>query len=116
MPRSAPRIPWPLILALRRLDGPDRSIADVWRAVCAVADERGFTYPSYEQVRRLVTHHRQLHAMPGPAGPLIDGWLRARSPENAVHEAMRRSLERYAREALEEERKWRPQGAPDRSR
>ncbi len=88
----------------------------MWRAVCAVAEERGFTYPSYEQVRRLVTRHRRMQAMPGPAAPLIEGWLRARSPENAVEEARRRSLERrYARDALEAEREWRPDGTSGRS-
>ena len=111
MPRSAPRLPWPLVQALWSLDRPDRAIADVWRDVCALAEERGFTYPSYEHVRRLVQRHRRIRAMPGPAGPLIEGWLRARSPENAVDEARRRARERRIElKMLEAEREWRPGG------
>jgi hypothetical protein len=114
MARSAPRLPWPLVEALHSLDGPDRSIADVWRAACVFADGQGFTHPSYEQVRRLVHRHRRVRAMPGPGAPLLEGWLRARSPESAVHEALRRSHERHvARMVLDAEREWRPGGDAD---
>jgi hypothetical protein len=85
----------------------------VWRATCVLADEHGFTHPSYEQVRRLVHRQRRILGMPGPAAPLIEGWLRARSPESAVHEAIRRSTERrIARAALDAGRDWRPGGDP----
>jgi hypothetical protein len=114
MTRSAPRIPWPLVEALDSLDGPDRSIADVWRAACRLADEHGFTSPSYEQIRRLVHRRRSIRAMPGPGRPIVEGWLRARSPQNAVDEATRRARERrLARAALEAERAWRPGGDSD---
>lgn len=114
MPRSAPRLPWPLVAALDSLDGPNQSIADVWRAACALADERGFTHPSYEQIRRLVHRRRDLAAMPGPGAPLIDGWLRVRSPENAVDEAIRRAYERrLARAVVEAEQDWRPSSGSD---
>jgi hypothetical protein len=114
MPRAAPRVPWPLVEALASLDGPDRSIADVWRDACALADQRGYTYPSYEQIRRLVHRHRRIRAMPAPGAPLIEGWLRTRSPESAVHEATRRSQERrLAKAVVTREREWRPGGKPD---
>ena len=112
MPRCAPRIPWELVEALPSLDGPNRSIADVWRAACAFADGHGYTYPSYEQIRRLVHRQRAVRAMPSPVGALAEGWLRARAPENAVDEATRRAHERrVARAAIDDERAWRPGGA-----
>ena len=114
MPRSAPRIPWLLVEALGSLDGPDRSIADVWRAACLLADEHGFTRPSYEQIRRLLHRQRRLRAMPSAVTAIAEGWLRARSPESAVHEAMRRSLDRrLAQAVIGEERTWRPDGERD---
>jgi hypothetical protein len=111
MPDAAPRIPWPLVEALARMDEPGLPIAEVWRRACAYADEHGFTRPSYEQIRRLTHRERALRALPGPLDPLIDGWLRARSPESAVNESMRRHRERTAaRSDVRAERTWRPAG------
>ena len=115
VPASAPRLPWPLVEAIRKLDEPGRPYADLWRDACAFAERNGFTRPSYEHVRRLAHRHRALGALPTPSDALADGWLRARSPQNAVDEAFRRARERrVARERIEAERSWRPGGDPRR--
>lgn len=107
---SAPRLPWPLVAEIRALAGRDLPVADVWRAAGAFADLNEFGRPSYEHVRRLVVRERAYRAMPTVAGPLVDGWLRLRSPGNAVDEAFRRARERaVARSRIEAERAWRPE-------
>ena len=78
------------------------------------ADEHGFTRPSYEQIRRLLHRQRRLRAMPSAVTAIAEGWLRARSRKAAVHEAMRRSLDRrLAQAVIGEERTWRPDGERD---
>jgi len=107
--RSAPRLPWPLVETIRKLSEPDRPVADIWRGACAFADHRGFTRPSYEHVRRLVLRERDRRGLPSAGDALVDGWLRARSPQDAVDEALRRATERrIARDRLDAERSWRP--------
>jgi len=115
MVRSAPRLPWPLVAEIRKLAVQRGSIADVCRDAGAFAERNGFDRPSYEHVRRLVHRERALRELPHPGDALVDGWLRARSPENAVDEAFRRAQERRAaREQIEAERTWRPLGRRDR--
>jgi hypothetical protein len=98
-----------LVAALPSLDEPGLPIAEVWRRVCAVAEENGCTRPSYEQVRRLVHRERAIRALPAVGDPIVEGWLRARSPQGAFDEAVRRHRERSAaRAAVEAERGWRP--------
>jgi hypothetical protein len=117
MTNSAPRLPWPLAVEIRRLAASDASPAQIRRDVGPFADERGFQRPSYEAVRRLVQRERDARALPGVAGPILDGWLRARSLQNAADEAFRRAEERAAaRRALDEERAWRPGGSDSPAR
>ena len=111
MTRSAPRLPWPLVVELRRLAASDASTAEIRRALGEFAGERGFCRPSYEAVRRLVLREREYRALPGVAEPIVQGWLRARSLPNAADEAFRRAERRaWARAAIEAERAWRPDG------
>ena len=115
MARSAPRLPWPLVAEIRKLAGQRNSIADICRDAGAFAERNGFDRPSYEHVRRLVHRERALRELPHPGDALVDGWLRARSPENAVDEAFRRAQQRRAaRERIDAERIWRPLGRRDR--
>ena len=116
MARSAPRLPWPLVVEIRNLALPGRPIADVCRDACAFAEQNGFCRPSYEHVRRLVHRERALRELPRAGDALLEGWLRARSPENAVDEAFRRARERSAaRQQIDAERAWRPLGGRDRA-
>jgi hypothetical protein len=57
---SAPRIPQLLLEAIPRLDDGKRPIADVCRLIGAEADSRGYTRPSYEQIRVLVHLFRSI--------------------------------------------------------
>ena len=108
---SAPRLPWPLVEAVRSLDAPDRSVASVWRDACAFADANDFQRPSYEQIRRLVRRERAIRELPSAVDAVVDGWLRARSPASAGEEALRRARERkVARAWIDLERSWRPTG------
>lgn len=112
MTRSAPRLPWPLVVELRRRAASDASIAEICRALGESAAAQGFIRPSYESVRRLVARERDFLALPGIAEPILDGWLRVRSPRDAVDEAFRRAEQRaWRRAAIESERAWRPDGA-----
>lgn len=105
MAASAPRLPWPLVAEIRRLAADRSSIAGICRDAGAFAERNGFYRPSYEHVRRLVHRERRLRELPGSGAALVDGWLRARSPENAVDEAFRRAgKRRAARERIEAER------------
>lgn len=114
MTNSAPRLPWPLVVEICRLAASDTSAAQIRRDVGPFAEARGFQRPSYEAVRRLVQRERDLHELPGVTGPILEGWLRARSLQNAADEAFRRAEARAAvRRSLEEERAWRPSGADD---
>jgi hypothetical protein len=109
MTSSAPRLPWPLIEALPSFDAPGRSIADVWRQACVFAHENGFAQPSYEHIRRLVHRQREIRELPRASDAILEGWLRARSPENAADEAFRRARERRAaRDRIRAEKAWRP--------
>jgi len=109
MTNAAPRIAWPLVAALPRLDGEGRSVADVWRDVGALAVSLGLPRPSYEQVRVLLRRERAIRSETGEVAELaLDGMFRTRSP----HEAADRAWEsiasaRAARERLREERSWR---------
>ena len=86
-------------------------MAQICRDAGRFAAAHGFQRPSYQTVRRLVVRERAWHALPHPVDPLIDGWLQARSPAGAVHEAFRRADHRAAvRASLEAERAWRPGG------
>jgi hypothetical protein len=115
MAGGAPRLPWPLVAEVRSTDDGRRPIADVWRDACAFAERRGFARPSYEHVRRLVLRERAIRELPGVAEPLVDGWFRARSPESAVEEAVRRQRERRAARArIDAEQSWRPDARSER--
>jgi hypothetical protein len=108
---SAPRVPCPLVDELRRLAASTLSVAEICREAGRFSASRGFQRPSYETVRRLVERERELRALPSVVDPLLDGWLRARSPENAVDEAFRRAEHRAAaRGRIESERTRRPRG------
>lgn len=56
---AAPRIPLPLLEALARFDDESLPIAEIARRVCAEADRRGLTRPSYERLRALVHELRR---------------------------------------------------------
>ena len=111
MTDAAPRLAWPLVVEVRRLAASDASAAEICREIGRIAEERTISRPSYEAVRRLVRRERSLRSLPGIADPILEGWLRARSPQSAADEAIRRH-ERRARErtAIEKERDWRPSG------
>jgi len=112
MTRSAPRLAWPLVVELRRRASSDASIAEICRALGESAVEQGLSRPSYESVRRLVARERDFLALPGIAEPILDGWLRVRSPRDAADEAFRRAEQKaWRRAAIESERAWRPDGA-----
>jgi hypothetical protein len=114
MADGAPRLPWPLVEELRRLAASDASTAEICRRLGRFAAARGLHRPSYESVRRLVRRERDYRSLPGVADPIIDGWLRARSLQNAADEAARRAeRRRWARAVIEAERAWRPTGGPD---
>lgn len=109
MVESAPRIAWPLLEELRRLAGTNRSAAQICREIGGFASSHGLPRPSYQTVRRLVLRERAYRALPTVVDPLVDGWLRARSPRNAVDEAFRRAQRRAAARArIDAERAWRP--------
>ena len=111
MAGSAPRLPWPLVEEVRRLARTEARVAQICRDAGRFAAEHGFQQPSYQTVRRLVLRERSLLELPGPVEPLLAGWLRARSPVDAVDEALRRVQDRAAaRAAIEAERAWRPGG------
>jgi hypothetical protein len=111
VPDAAPRLAWPLVVELRRLAASDASIADIRRELGRYAERHALTRPSYETVRRLVTRERELRSLPGIAGPIVEGWLRSRSLQDAADEAFRRHDARTAaRAAIEQERAWRPSG------
>jgi hypothetical protein len=100
-----------LVEEVRRLARTDVRVAQICRDAGMFAAERGFQRPSYQTVRRLVLRERSLLALPSPVDPLLDGWLRARSPANAVEEAFRRAQDRAAtRAVIEAERARRPGG------
>ena len=113
---SAPRLPWPLVAELRRLSHSSLSVAQICRELGRFAARNGFKRPSYETVRRLVQRERAVQALPSVVDPLLDGWLRAGSPANALDEAFRRARRHAdARAVIEAERVWRPAGATTRS-
>jgi predicted NAD-dependent protein-ADP-ribosyltransferase YbiA (DUF1768 family) len=58
--RAAPRYDPRLVDAIRALDEPGESIAQLWRRVGAVADVLRLTRPSYVHLRRLVHVERAL--------------------------------------------------------
>jgi hypothetical protein len=117
MTNSAPRFPWPLVVEIRRLAASDASPAQIRREVGRFADAHGFQRPSYEAIRRLVRRERDLRALPGITGPVLDGLLRVRSLQNAADEAFRRAERRAAaKRSLDGERAWRPGGAGDGDR
>lgn len=86
MTASAPRISASLLRVLERADDGSLPIAEIWRRVCAAADDLGVPRPSYERVRVLVLRNRAWRA-PSVAGTLVDVAFRARPPE-AVVEAL----------------------------
>jgi hypothetical protein len=99
------------VVEVRRLAASDASVAEIRRQLGTFADTRGLPTPSYEAVRRLVRRERALRSLPGVSGPVVEGWLRARSLQNAADEAIRRRERRVAvRAAIEAERAWRPSG------
>jgi hypothetical protein len=102
------------VVELRRLAASDASIAEIRRELGRFAERRALARPSYEAVRRLVTRERELRSLPGVAGPIVEGWLRARSLQNAADEALRRYDRVAARAAIDLEQAWRPAGNDDR--
>jgi hypothetical protein len=86
MTASAPRLCVSLLQALERVDDGTLPIAEIWRRVCATADDIGAPRPSYERVRVLVLRNRAWKA-PSVAGTLVDVAFRVRPPE-AVVEAL----------------------------
>jgi hypothetical protein len=111
MSRSSPRLPWPLVVEVRRLGASDRSTAEICREAGRFAAGHGFHRPSYETVRRLVRNARDDADLPGVWEPILEGWLRARSLQSASDETFRRAERRArARRAVEDERSWRPEG------
>lgn len=121
MSDAAPRLAWPLVVEVRRLAASDASVAEIRRDLGRFADGRGLPRPSYEAIRRLVRRERALRALPGVVDPIVDGWLRVRSPQNAADEVLGRYERRVAaRAAIEQERDWRPSGGdggrPQRSK
>lgn len=60
MTASAPRIPQLLLEAIATLDDGKQPIAELCRSIGAEADARGYTRPSYEQVRVLVHLFRSI--------------------------------------------------------
>lgn len=111
MPDSAPRFPWPLVETIRTLAGSERTIAQIWRDAGAFAERSGFCRPSYEHVRRLVHRQRALNELPTASEAVLDGWLRVRSPQNAMDVAIDRArARRAARAEVDAERVWRPDG------
>ena len=111
---SAPRLPWPLVDEIRRLARTEARVAQICRDAGRFAADRGFQQPSYQTVRRVVVRERLRIALPSPLDPLVEGWLRARSPASAVEEALRRAEVRAAtKAAAEAEGAWRPAGDPE---
>jgi hypothetical protein len=112
VPRSAPRIAWPLVEAIPRLDDPGLPIAETWRRLCLVAERMGLPRPSYEQTRQLVHRSRRIRALPTTDGPLLDVLTRAASPTAAFLAIVERSSDiEGAKATVRAERAWRPDGS-----
>jgi hypothetical protein len=60
MVTMAPRISGRLIEAIVRFDDPSRPIAEIYRLVGAEAERVGLTRPSYQRIRELVHHVRNV--------------------------------------------------------
>jgi hypothetical protein len=113
MPRSVPRIAWPLVEAVAELDEPGLAIAELWRRLCVRATELRLPLPSYQQTRVLAHRSRRIRAMPGVTDLAVDVLFRTRSPHEAGAVAERRLEDRRAaRATVEAEESWRPAGAP----
>ena len=113
MPRSAPRIAWPLVEAIAELDEPGLVIAELWRRLCVRATELRVPAPSYQQTRVLLHRSRRIQAMPGVTDLAVDVLFRTRSPHEAAAVAERRLRDRRAaRATVEGEQDWRPREPP----
>jgi hypothetical protein len=70
---------------LDRSDDGTLPIADIWRRVCAAADELGAPRPSYERIRVLVTERRRIRSRTPTMGEtLLDVAFRVQPPEAVV--------------------------------
>jgi hypothetical protein len=62
MPVASPRLDRRLLLAAKKVDRADESMAETWRKVGRIAWKLGLPRPSYETIRIVVREHRRRRA------------------------------------------------------
>ena len=92
MPVASPRLDRRLLLAAKKVDRVDESMAETWRNVGRIALKLGLPRPSYETIRIVVREHRrrraEVHELLQPVlADLIQGRVSAWDVARAIEAA-----------------------------